>query len=135
MKSRLLFLSLIFLFWTGFFLVCRILFLLFHIDQSASLSAYEWFMINGLGLRMDLSMAGYLTLLPAVGMIFSFAVSDKIMVKIIHFINLVYLISCSVIVSLIWNCTYIGDSAWTPHLCCICNLKPWPLQLLPDFFF
>ena len=98
MKSRLLFLSLIFLFWTGFFLVCRILFLLFHIDQSASLSAYEWFMINGLGLRMDLSMAGYLTLLPAVGMIFSFAVSDKIMVKIIHFINLVYLISCSVIV-------------------------------------
>lgn len=99
MNSRLRSLLIIFFFWTGFFAAARILFLIFNFDQSLTLPVYDWAMINGLGLRMDFSMAGYLTVLPALLLILSFFISPKIIFVIIHGFNRIVIVICSVIIT------------------------------------
>ena len=59
LKERIKFFGLQGLFWLVFFIVSRIFFLLYHFDQTASLSLTEIGTILLLGLRMDLAMAGY----------------------------------------------------------------------------
>lgn len=64
MTSVLRFLTRSFLFWVVWFAVARWIFLLNQPDQLPALGAWDYLMINLLGLRMDLSMAGYLLVLP-----------------------------------------------------------------------
>ena len=64
MRGTLRFLLLLFGFWTIWFWMCRLMFLGYHWGETGSLSARDLFLINLLGLRMDLSMAGYLVLIP-----------------------------------------------------------------------
>lgn len=64
MRTPLTFLFRLYFFWVLWFLVARCFFLAYHFDQTTGLSVYDLFMINLLGIRMDLSMAGYLTLVP-----------------------------------------------------------------------
>ncbi|MEJ7646876.1 MAG: sulfatase-like hydrolase/transferase [Chryseolinea sp.] len=63
MKQRLFILFTGFLAWTLFFLIARALFLLYHKGLVAELPVADIFEIFKHGIRMDLSMAGYLSLL------------------------------------------------------------------------
>ncbi|MFB9861971.1 LTA synthase family protein [Rufibacter immobilis] len=53
-----------FFFWTFFFEVCRGLFLLYHSNKTSALTASEIGKVFWYGLRMDLSFAAYLSVLP-----------------------------------------------------------------------
>ncbi|MGM9511365.1 LTA synthase family protein [Larkinella sp. GY13] len=64
MKSRLLILMAYLTGWTGWLLVSRVLFLMYQ-PQSSQLNATAVAGVFANGLRMDLSTAGYLTVIPA----------------------------------------------------------------------
>ena len=68
MKQRLILLLSGFVAWTLFFVVARALFLGYHSNLTGDLSATDIFLVFFHGVRMDFSMAGYLSLLP--GLIF-----------------------------------------------------------------
>ena len=59
LKERIKLFGLQGIFWIAFFVVSRMIFLLYHFDQASSLSIKEIGTILFLGLRMDLAMAGY----------------------------------------------------------------------------
>lgn len=69
MKQRLAVLLLGFVSWTIFFLVARVLFLVYHHTLTAALPANDIFQVFAHGVRMDISMAGYLSLVP--GLLFA----------------------------------------------------------------
>lgn len=71
MKERVSFLVIYFLFWVAFFEVARILFLMFHAGAGEGLAATDWLLILVYGARMDMSMAGYFSLFPAVLLLLS----------------------------------------------------------------
>lgn len=66
MLARLWLAAKIYLFWVAFFLLARVLFLLYHRDQTASLAAAAITRVFEAGLRLDLSAAAYLSLVPFV---------------------------------------------------------------------
>ncbi len=65
MAQRLLYILKYYLFWIVLFVLAKIAFLFYQFHESFSLEAITWFRIIGHGLKLDLSMAGYLTLFPA----------------------------------------------------------------------
>lgn len=65
MKNRLFFLLKYYLFWLFFACVARSLFLLYFHSQTVGFGGYEFGMIFLKGLRMDLSLGGYVMLLSA----------------------------------------------------------------------
>lgn len=71
MFSRILFVVKTFLFWTGFFILAKLAFLIYQYTESFSYTPSTWLSIIGHGLKLDLSVAGYLTLIPAVILWFS----------------------------------------------------------------
>ena len=99
-KQRLIFFLSLFLFWIAFFVLSRWIFLLFYLDQSAKLTFLDIFKITGYGLRLDLSMAGYLMLIPTLFIIASVALSEKIIFGGLLLLNsLLLLIAILVIVT------------------------------------
>jgi phosphoglycerol transferase MdoB-like AlkP superfamily enzyme len=66
MKDRILFLLKYCLFWLIFFFIARVFFLFFHFGQSGELPLKVWLGIFGHGLHIDLSMMGYVMLLPGI---------------------------------------------------------------------
>jgi phosphoglycerol transferase MdoB-like AlkP superfamily enzyme len=71
MKERLKFLLYYFCFWVLFFMVARVLFLGFHVENSKVLTLETVYFIFKNGIKMDLSMAGYLSILPFLFVSFS----------------------------------------------------------------
>jgi len=63
MKNRILLLIRVYLFWILFFVVSRVVFLLYHFDKSAALTLKETATVLFLGLRMDAAMAGHWSVL------------------------------------------------------------------------
>lgn len=66
MKTRLAFLLKYYLFWLVYAFVCRLFFLAFFWDKAGEFGAYEFAMIFRKGLRMDLSLGGYVLLVSCV---------------------------------------------------------------------
>ena len=66
MKDRIKLFGIIGLYWVVFFVVGRIVFLVFHFNLTSNLSLSELFTILFLGLRMDLAMAGDWLLLTGI---------------------------------------------------------------------
>ncbi len=64
MKERIQFLFIYFGFWVVYFLCARLIFLGYHIDQTKLLTLETLAGVFWNGIRMDLSMAGYLSILP-----------------------------------------------------------------------
>ncbi len=64
MKERLQFLLIYFCFWVVFFLNARIIFLGYHIEDTKFLTLETVWGIFWNGIRMDFSMAGYLSIIP-----------------------------------------------------------------------
>jgi len=58
-KDRLKLFGLLGIFWIAYFVISRIIFLIYHFDQTSTLSIIEIGTILFLGLRMDLAMMGY----------------------------------------------------------------------------
>jgi len=68
-SERLNFFIKYFLFWVSFFFTTRFLFLVYHYELSFNLPITEWLGAFFYGGRMDMSMAGYLMILPVSGML------------------------------------------------------------------
>ncbi|MBA4853604.1 LTA synthase family protein [Emticicia sp. BO119] len=64
MKERLQFLLIYYGFWVIFFLVARVIFLGYHIEDTKLLTLQTIWGIFWNGIRMDFSMAGYLSVIP-----------------------------------------------------------------------
>ncbi len=64
MKQRFQFLFLYFSFWVVFFIAARFIFLTYHIEDTKQLTLETIFGIFANGIRMDFSMAGYLSIIP-----------------------------------------------------------------------
>ncbi len=71
MRERLRFLLLYYGFWVVFFVMARVIFLAYHIQDSRSLTLEEVYGIFRHGIRMDLAMAAYYSLLPFLWVTFS----------------------------------------------------------------
>ncbi len=83
MKKRLRLFGLLGLYWITFFIVCRLVFLIYHFNQTASLDLIDLLTINFLGLRMDLAMAGYCLILS--GLLLTASMYSKS--KIVYYAN------------------------------------------------
>ena len=70
MKQRLKSFGIYFIFWIGYFVLARLLFLLYESSLSFELGIKEWLLIFIHGLRMDLSSTGYI--LAIIGLLFTF---------------------------------------------------------------
>src|ERR1044072_3934214 len=77
MKQRIVLFLSSFVTWTIFFLIARALFLLYHANLTAELSFTDILLVFAYGLRMDLSMAGYLSLIPGLMLAFTFFTTGK----------------------------------------------------------
>ncbi len=64
MRERIRFMFIYFLFWTLYFVIARVIFLSYHIQDSKNLTLETVFGIFSHGIKMDLSMAAYLCILP-----------------------------------------------------------------------
>ncbi len=81
-----------FLFWLIYFIISKVVFLLFNYSLTSSLSFSE---ISGIflhGLKMDLSMVSYLMLLPGIVLAFSFLMSQKMLFRIFNIYNIILLV-------------------------------------------
>ncbi|MGB4205041.1 MAG: sulfatase-like hydrolase/transferase [Bacteroidales bacterium] len=65
MKTRLIYLLRYTIFWMVFFILARLLFLLYHHDKSFSIPIRDWINIFYHGIKMDASMTGYLVMLAS----------------------------------------------------------------------
>ena len=64
MKKRLLFLIYTFIAWVAVFAIQKPLFLLYHHEMAANHSSWEFLQVIFHGLKLDITMAGYLTAIP-----------------------------------------------------------------------
>jgi phosphoglycerol transferase MdoB-like AlkP superfamily enzyme len=64
MKRRLLFLLIVFIGWLPLLAVQKPLFMLYHHTLAAACTPYDWLMVVWHGLKLDCTIAGYLTILP-----------------------------------------------------------------------
>ncbi|HPF93822.1 MAG TPA: LTA synthase family protein, partial [Tenuifilaceae bacterium] len=99
MKNRALFLLKYAGLWIVFFLIARVLFLLYHFNESSSLSFYELVNIFIRGIWMDLSISGYVMLL--VFIIFAlFGFSGSIVSQAVRIVTFVLIaLSSSIIIT------------------------------------
>jgi phosphoglycerol transferase MdoB-like AlkP superfamily enzyme len=109
MRDRIRFLLIYFAFWAIYFLVARIVFLAYHIEDSKLLTLETVFQIFWNGFRMDLSMTGYLCLFPFLWVSFSNFIKKSIFQSTIFsytFVS-VFLITLIIVIDLevynIWN--------------------------------
>ena len=66
-----------FFFWVGYFLVARLIFVLYHFDDTQSVGFQNFIKIFTNGIRLDVSTAGYFSVLPFALFSFSFLFSNK----------------------------------------------------------
>lgn len=99
-------------------------FMLFYRSLYEGVSWTEWLGVMWHGLPLDLSLAGYLTVVPGLLFICSawtvsifFAVYGTVILLSFRFCSPLYLPS-------IWDYTNTGDSGWTLRLCSISFLRP-----------
>ncbi|MFC6999637.1 LTA synthase family protein [Rufibacter roseus] len=72
-----------YLFWTFFFVICRFFFLGYHYDKADELTSMEIFQVIWHGLRMDLSFAGYLSVIPFLLFLNETAFRKPVFIKIL----------------------------------------------------
>lgn len=100
MKNRIIIFLSGFLAWTLFFVVARALFLVYQFDLTAQLSFTDILLVFGHGLRMDLSMAGYFTLISGLILAFTFFTSGKYIWPVWLTFNAIVLLFSSFIIIL-----------------------------------
>jgi len=63
-KNKLYYQPLYFLFWVGYFMIARAIFLVYHLKQTSELTSSDTWKVFLYGLRLDASATAYLCLLP-----------------------------------------------------------------------
>jgi len=86
-----------FLFWLVFFWLAKALFLIFNFNQSSQLSVGEIVKIFGYGLKMDISTACYLLLIPALLFALVRFLSPKFINRFISVYTLIFLFVASLL--------------------------------------
>lgn len=92
MKERLSILGRLGLFWIVFMITSRIIFLLYHLDQTSQLNWIEISKVMLYGLKMDLSMTGYMILVSGTMLSLSVFIRGKWIVYFITGFNLLFLV-------------------------------------------
>ena len=81
-----------YIFWLIYFVFYKVFFLTYNYDQTAALSFGEILRVFFYGSRMDLSAAGYLTMIPGVLLSCTFFLKPVIIDKIIYWYTIVFLV-------------------------------------------
>ena len=89
-----------FLFWIIYFLLAKVLFLAWNYDQSSLLSGGELIGIFWHGLKMDISMACYLLLLPVLLVGFRVFLPDGFVNRFVKIYTLLFLVIASLLIVL-----------------------------------
>ena len=98
MKRRLLFFVLYGLFWLLFFLISKLLFLVYQNDLSGEYTVGIWLKILIHGLKLDLSMTAYLLVIPFLSSIAHSFIPGNWFKTAIRLYTLVFLIIISLMV-------------------------------------
>ncbi len=89
-----------FLFWMIFFLIAKALFLIWNFETTSQLSVAEFFGIFWHGLKMDVSTACYLLLLPGLLLAFRIFLPSKFVNRFVYGYTLIFLIVASILIVL-----------------------------------
>jgi phosphoglycerol transferase MdoB-like AlkP superfamily enzyme len=100
MKARVLYLGKYFLFWINFFIVSKGIFLFYHYSGTAELDTSTIANIFTSGLKLDISFASYLTLLPGLVMAFSMFIPVRLTKYILHIYTGFALLTASLLIVL-----------------------------------
>ncbi|MFT4734679.1 MAG: phosphoglycerol transferase MdoB-like AlkP superfamily enzyme [Algoriphagus sp.] len=109
MKERIQFLFIYFGFWVAFFLTARLLFLGYHIADAKLLTLETLAGIFWNGIRMDMSMAGYLSLFPFLWVTFFRWIKKSIFERVLYgfTLTLVFLLTFLSVIDMevynVWN--------------------------------
>ena len=97
MKKRLFFLITYFLFWVIYFVITKIVFLLYHYRLSAELDLGTILLILVNGLKLDLSFTAYISVIPFFIISLSYYLPDSFTKYSITFYTIIILILVSVL--------------------------------------
>ena len=102
MKQRLKLFGTYAIFWIGYFVIARLLFLLYEYPYSFELNIKEWMLVFVYGFRMDLSTTGYILTLVGLLLTFTSFANGKLINKIIQPFTVILLsiASCIIIADL-----------------------------------
>lgn len=98
LKQHILFLAKQFLFWTLFFLIARVYFLFANFDISSNYAIGDWVKMFLYGIRMDISMAGYLSIIPGFILVLGAFVKNKMIQKTIRIYNIIFITLLSLMI-------------------------------------
>ena len=98
MKSRILLFLKYFAFWYLFFLTCKVLFLIYHFRLTKDLSLFDIFRVFLYGSKMDLSMTGYLMVLPGLIFLLTSYFKGKVLAPILNVYTIIILLVISFLV-------------------------------------
>ena len=100
MKQRLKLFGIYAIFWIGYFVLARLLFLLYENSLSFELGLREWILVFVHGLRMDLSTTGYILTIVGLLLTFtSFSSGKWINIIIQAFTIIILIITSSIIIA------------------------------------
>jgi phosphoglycerol transferase MdoB-like AlkP superfamily enzyme len=85
------------IFWMVFFAIHRLLFVLFNSSFAASSSALQLLTAFGVGIRLDLSVIGYISLLIIVLQVLSLSITRKFCLKCIDYLSFTLIVAFSFI--------------------------------------
>lgn len=102
MKSRIRSFIEIFVFWILVFVIQKPVFMIYYHSLMKGCSIADWFSVMGHGLKLDLSMAGYLTAIPALALIVSVWIQGKWLDRFVkgYFVVAAILVSMAFVVNL-----------------------------------
>ena len=86
-----------YLFWIVFFIVCRLFFELYNIGQTAELSISTVLLTFWHGLRLDVSIAGFLAMFVALALAFSYKLESSKTATIIGSVSVFFIVIFSII--------------------------------------
>ncbi len=112
MKSRLLSIAKVFIFWTLYFLFARLFFLFYNWKLTQEFSVLDILQTFTNGIKMDLSMAGYFTIVISFLFTVTFWTNSKIISKSIEWLNKTLIIASSFL--LIIDSEIYGH--WSKHI-------------------
>ena len=112
MRQVLIFFVKYFFFWFLFFIILRFLFLVWNHPESMSLSLHDWIGIFWFGRKMDLSIAGYFSLIPGIALASVIFLNKKVLIGSLR-IYTIFLLTVSTVIGL---CDIILFRHWGTRL-------------------
>lgn len=91
MRRVLIFFIKYFFFWFLFFIVLKFMFLIWNIPETMKITAFDWWGIFWYGKKMDLSVAGYFSLVPGLTLGLVYFLNKKILVGFLRVYTVILL--------------------------------------------